>query len=50
MIWEKQGNCLDFSALHVITRNQILSVHKMFEEDREGSVYLHAEWTTALEG
>lgn len=50
MIWENQGNSLDFRALHVITRNQILSVHKTFEEDREGSVYLHAEWTTALEG
>lgn len=50
MIWENQGNSLDFRALHVITRNQILSVHKMFEEDREWSVYLHAEWTTALEG
>lgn len=40
MLWENQGDSLDSVALRVITRTQVLSAHKMFEEDGEGSALL----------
>lgn len=40
MIWRIQGHSLDFIALHVITRNHVLSAYKMFEEHLEGLVLL----------
>lgn len=40
MLWENQGDSLDPMALRVITRTQILSAHKMLEEDGEGPALL----------